>query len=200
MTVREYAVDLSRILARLDAMQEKESRPIIAIDGRGGAGKSSLARAIAAVVPHAAHVEYDWFHLPQSEMSLEHRFDYRRLTAELLAPFRSGERDFQFKRYNWGYLSGSPDGYADEPITLRGVDVLILEGCRVLTPPILDFFDLKIWVDTAPEEALTRGMRRDIDEYGLDPVKVQVAWEEWTMWEAQELAREDRRARADIIL
>jgi uridine kinase len=170
----------------------------IAIDGLGGAGKSSLARALCAELPGAVHVEFDWFHLPKSEVTGDTRFDSQRVQNDLIIPFRAGYREFVFKRYNWGYLSGSPDGLADEPIQLRGVEVLVLEGCGTLGPELSHLYDLRIWVDTPPAEALARGMRRDIEEYGLDPTRVKSAWEEWKQWESRALAHDDRRLRADI--
>jgi uridine kinase len=104
-----------------------------------------------------------------------------------------------FLRYNWGYLAGIPDGYHENPVTISDVEVLVLEGCETLHPSLVAHLDLRIWLDTPPEVALERGMRRDIDEYGLDPDRVGAAWMEWSVWEAESLARDDRRSRADIV-
>jgi hypothetical protein len=43
-------------------------------------------------------------------------------------------------------------------------------------------------------------MRRDIDEYGLDPERVQKAWAEWAQWERSALERYDRSQHADLRL
>lgn len=190
----------SSIIERIQALQAATPRLVIAIDGRGGAGKSSLARKVVAAIPGAVHVEFDWFHLPKADLRDDSRVDTPRLIAEVLRPFREGKRDLKCHRYNWGYLSGVPDGLIDEPIRLHGVEVIVLEGCGVLSPELLTLYDLRIWLDTHAEEALARGMRRDIEEYRLDPARVQAAWEEWTQWEARALARDDRSLRADIRL
>jgi uridine kinase len=190
----------SSIKARILEIQEHVPRFIIAIDGRGGAGKSSLARAIVSSLPGAAHFEYDWFHLPQAEIIGPERYDYSRLEREVLAPFKAGQRDFEVARYNWGYLAGKPDGFGSEPARFLGVDVIVLEGCRVLHPALLQSFDLTIWLDTDADEALKRGMRRDIEEYGLDPERVKEAWTEWSRWEREALMLEDRRSLAHIIV
>ena len=181
-------------------MRASSPRLLIAIDGFGGGGKSTLARTLAATIPGAAHVEYDWFHLPQAEVRDNTRYDYRRLEQEVLEPFRRGQRVFEFQRYNWGYLSGNPDGFAGEPIRLHDVETVILEGCGVLTPVLAECFDVKVWVDTPPDEATARGIRRDIEEYKLDPDRVHAAWAEWNTWHADELLRDNRRLRADILV
>jgi uridine kinase len=188
------------LFARLAALQATGPRFVIAIDGRGGAGKSSLARLIAESLPGARHCEYDWFHLPQSAIVSSERYDYKRLIHEVLMPFRAGVRDFSVGRYNWGYLSGVEDGFAAERVQLSDVDVIVLEGCGVLHQALTDFYDLSIWLDTNPDESLSRGMRRDVDEYGLDPERVQKAWAEWSAWEEQSLAAYDRRLLADLLL
>lgn len=43
-------------------------------------------------------------------------------------------------------------------------------------------------------------MRRDIEEYGLDPHEVRSAWNEWTTWGREALVLDDRRIRAEFIL
>jgi uridine kinase len=78
--------------------------------------------------------------------------------------------------------------------------MLILEGCGVLSPALSECYDLRVWVDTAADESLARGMRRDIEEYGLDPKRVKEAWTEWSAWEAEALVRDDRRLRADLFV
>jgi len=190
----------SSIIERIQALQAAAPRLVIAIDGRGGAGKSSLARKVVAAVAGAVHVEFDWFHLPKADLRDEARFDAPRLIDEVLKPFRQGRRDLECHRYNWGYLSGAPDGLVNEPIRLHGVEGIVLEGCGVLSPELAPLYNLRIWLDTPAEEALERGMRRDIEEYGLDPERVKAAWEEWAQWEARALAHDNRSLRSDIRL
>ena len=190
---------LEEIVVRTEALRSERGSVVIAIDERGGAGKSSLARALVAHLPRSAHLEHDWFHLPKDQVSPERRFDHERLIDEVLTPFRRGARKLSFLRYNWGYLAGKPDGYHETPITIADMDVLVLEGCDTLHPVLAPHLGLRIWIDTPPEVALERGMRRDIEEYGLDPDRVRAAWTEWSAWEAESLAKDDRRERADIL-
>jgi uridine kinase len=190
---------VDEIVSRVEELRRERSRVLIALDGRGGAGKSTLARELVRRMPRSAQVEHDWFHLPKDQVSEGRRFDHERLIAEVISPFRSGAPELRFHRYNWGYLAGIPDGYHETPISISDVDVVVVEGVETLHRSLVAHFDLRVWVDTSPEISLAQGMRRDIEEYHLDPERVRAAWKEWTVREFESLARDDRRARADII-
>lgn len=188
------------ILSQVNELRRAKARVIAAIDGRGGAGKSSLARALVSSLPLSAHIEHDWFHLPRDLIVGTHRFDHQRLISEVIIPFRSGTSKIEFLRYNWGYLAGSTDGFHDDPTTIEDKEILIIEGCETLHADLIPYLDLRIWLDTTAEQSIARGIRRDIEEYGLDPNRVHAAWSEWSIWEAEKLARDDRRKRADILV
>ena len=83
---------------------------------------------------------------------------------------------------------------------MENKEILVVEGCETLHPLLAPHFDLRIWLDTAPDLSLERGMRRDIEEYNLEPDKVITTWKEWSAWEAESLNNDDRRVRADIVL
>ncbi len=188
------------IVSQVEELRRTRGRVVVAIDGRGGAGKSTLARALVEQLPRSAHIEHDWFHHTKNQVSTRGRFDHERLIAEVLSPFREGRNQLQFRRYNWGYLAGIPDGFHESPTTVSDVDIVVLEGCETLHHALIPHLDLRIWVDTSPELSLERGMRRDIEEYHLDPDRVSAAWKEWSTWEGESLARDNRRARADVVV
>ena len=77
-----------------------QQRYAVAIDGRGGAGKSTLARMLCEALPELIHIEYDWFHLPAGEVCAERRYDRQRFQAELLEPFLSRSPRLEYRRYN----------------------------------------------------------------------------------------------------
>ena len=186
------------LASKVSQLHLTTSRVIVAIDGRGGAGKSSLARALQALLPKSAHIEFDWFHLPQSELVGANRYDHERLISELINPFSSGASAINFRRYNWGYLAGTLDGFHETPVVVQDKEILIIEGCRTFAPALLSHYHLKIWVDTPPDVATARGIRRDIEEYKLDPTRVRECWQEWRSWEDSELAAHNRRLFAEI--
>lgn len=189
---------VAEVLAELEKLPG-EKRFIIAVDGRGGAGKSTFARNLVAAIPGAVHIEHDWFHLPKSQVSPEQRFDHNRLLQQVIQPFLAGRRSFSFPRYNWGYLAGIEDGFASEPIEICGADALVIEGCETLYSTLCSHYRLRIWIDTDPAESLRRGVQRDIQDYKLDPTRVHDCWREWVAREEEGLRRDDRRGRADLL-
>jgi len=194
------SMSMKEILHRLNKICNERERVLVAIDGRGGAGKSSLAREIVENIEESAVVEFDWFHLPKSEIIDDARFDVDRFIMEVVSPFRSGASLISFCRYNWGYLAGKEEGLDSDPYTLSVAQVLVVEGCQTLDVKLSQCVDFSIWIDTDASESLRRGKRRDVEEYGLDPIRVNEAWQEWSEWEERLLQRDDRKARADMIV
>ena len=79
------------------------------IDGRGGAGKSTLARELALLRDDVAIVAGDDFYRPLPERTraaltpieaVDLLFDWERLRDEVLAPLLRGE-DARYRRYDW---------------------------------------------------------------------------------------------------
>lgn len=188
------------IILKIEALRCSKSRVVVAIDGRGGAGKSSLARNLIAGLPQSAHIEHDWFHLPREQVTDGRRYDHERLISQVISPFRSGSAVISVLRYNWGYLAGMTEGFHETPITIQDPEILVIEGCETLHAALVAQFDLCIWIETDPKVAMERGIRRDIEEYKLDPEKVVAAWQEWCDWEARSLACDDRRQRAGVVV
>jgi len=192
---------LKKVITEFELLRQENSRFVIAIDGRGGAGKSSLALSILKEIPNSFHIEYDWFHLPMNRVTDDKHYDSERFIKEVLNPFALGDEQLSFKKYNWGCISdGVDDGLDVEPTTIAVGVVLIVEGCDTLNVSLAPFIDLGIWIDTDPVESLRRGIKRDIEQYHLDPIKVNELWQEWFEWEENMLKKDDRRLRASLIL
>lgn len=196
----DEAPSFHTLVTMLTSRLAQQERVALAIDGRGGAGKSSLARKVMAKFPKSVCVEYDSFHLPRAEMTLSRRYDPQRLQWAVLQPFREGKKKAVFKEYNWGYFAGMPDGFKEEPREVEFQPLLIVEGCATLCVELARSFDVCLWLEATPEEAFYRGYTRDTEEYGLDPTIAKVAWEEWAQWEKRVLLNDNRAERADFIL
>lgn len=189
------------ILANIRRLESERARVIVAIDGPGGAGKSSLARELVKVFgPSSLHIEFDWFYLPVALQNKDERYDTERFIKQVLTPFRNGADCLQFEKYNWGYLADKEERLEPDSLALEGVTILVVEGSHTLCRGAFDSFDLRIYIDMDPEKAHRRGVHRDIEEYGLDSARVYEVWRQWKEWEERSLQLDDRRKYADIII
>jgi uridine kinase len=155
MTVTPRTADTAIALVR-----RRTKRPLlVAIDGHSAAGKSTLARSMAAALPDVQVVHVDDFYRPMDEAErlalrpdegYDRYFDWQRLQLEVLAPLRAGS-DTSYRRYEWD--AGSLGGLA----VVRAEGIVIVEGVYSFRPELRPLYDLSIFVATPPA---TRRMRQ----------------------------------------
>ena len=132
---------------------------IVAIDGGGGAGKSTLARGISEeFAGRVAIARCDDFYRPlNSDLSAEdayHRyFDWRRLRDEGLAPLRE-RRSARYRRYDW-----STDQLA-EWIEIEPREIVVVEGVFSTRPELRPSIDVAIFVATPRDLRIRRMLAR----------------------------------------
>jgi len=131
---------------------------VVAIDGHGTAGKSTIAASIARDTG-AALVHTDDFFLPQPASlsgqparprSLGQYYDWRRIRAQALEPLRAS-RSARFRCFDWSRGTGL-GGVA----TVRPSDLILLEGVFSAAPELSDLVDRSVLVDTPENERLRR--------------------------------------------
>jgi hypothetical protein len=159
--------------ARLLTEAAPAARPrIVAVDGRGGSGKTTLAERLAASMEPAAVVHSDdvaWWHS---------RFGWDDLMIQgVIAPLRAG-RGVHYQPPGWA--KRGRQGHIDVP---AGVRTVFLEGVGVSRRSLAALIDVAVWVQSDYEEARRRGIARDVAE-GLGEEE---ALREWLAWEAEEV-------------
>jgi uridine kinase len=133
---------------------------LVGIDGGGGAGKSTLAAAVAAgmVDRSVVIVHLDDFYLPSRERApIELHgidVDLARLRRQVIDPLRAG-KIARYQRYDWP-TDARADWYEVSP-----VDVVILEGVGAAAESLRDALDLIVWIDCPADVRLRRGLARD---------------------------------------
>jgi len=162
-----------------EALARKAARPfLVAIDGRGGAGKSSLAAAMARELPRASVVHTDGFAFGWG--------DRARFREQILDPLLE-RRPARYQRFDWPTLR-----LADRHEVTSDVDVLILEGVSVARSELGDPWDVTVWVEAPRDTRLHRGLERDGD--AALPL-----WEKWMAEEDSWVASERPATRCDFI-
>jgi uridine kinase len=152
---------------------------MVAIDGAGGAGKSTLANAIAAMLGRVAIVRVDDFYRPlhgdqraaaDPEYGYRNYFDWPRIRDSALIPLRAGMAA-RFQRLDW------VSARLADWVTVEAADVVVLDGVYSSRPELRAYFDLAIFVDTPRELRKRRMLARG--QSATDWIDAWMAAEDW---------------------
>ncbi|HSK23860.1 MAG TPA: hypothetical protein VK906_11815 [Egicoccus sp.] len=154
---------------------------LVAVDGFGGAGKSTFAAAFAAAAGDAAVV-----HLDDLVHGWEGGVDLPRVRGQVLDPLLQ-DRPARYQRYDWARRRLA------EWLTVPAGGVVVIEGVSTLRWEFGDPWDLRVWVETPRDRCLERGLQRD-GEAALP------LWQAWMAEEDAYVAADDPRSRADVIV
>jgi uridine kinase len=154
---------------------------IIAIDGPGGAGKSSFAKQLSQQLGKAPILHTDDF------ASWENPFNWwPRLLGQVLEPLSHNERA-RYQRYDWDTKRLA------EWHEIWPAEYLILEGVSSSREAFRPYIALSIWIETPRQERLRRGLERD-GETALPQ------WEEWMACEDEYIKCERPEQKADLVI
>lgn len=126
---------------------------IVAIDGRGGAGKTTLAEYIGTLLSDFSVLNGDEYFEPDDNTIAFGSFNEDRFEKEVLYKLKEGKSDFIYYPYRWG---------VKKPKSEKKLQ--IAEGIIVERSGSFAFdldYDFKIWVETPAKLALQRGQERD---------------------------------------
>jgi uridine kinase len=149
--------DIASLLRAVARLPPTATRPcIIAISGFGGAGKTTLASTLKEHLKDAQTVSIDSFSTHEWRRNEDwDNFDRDRFIREVLEPARVNRFPLVFAHEPW------PGHVAEPAARIPRAKFLIVEGCSILHPALLGYYDYKIWVDCDLQEATRRGMWRD---------------------------------------
>ncbi len=138
------------------------TRPyIIAIDGRCGAGKSTIAARLAEELNATLFHMDDYFLRP--EQRTPERFstpgeniDHERFLEDVLIPLKEG-RTVTYSPYSCTTQT------LQDPITVAPADIVIVEGSYALHPTLRAYYDLRVFLTLFPREQEARIRARNGD-------------------------------------
>ena len=142
---------------------------VVAIDGRGGAGKSTLAARLQAAIPASAVLHTD-------DVAWHHSFfGWQALLADcVLAPIRDG-REVSYRPRAW-----QDRGRAGAIEVPPGLEMVFVEGTGAGRQELAHLLDAVLWVQSDGPDAKRRALVRDVAAGdAADPVTAEAFWEEW---------------------
>jgi uridine kinase len=152
---------------------------IVAIDGPGGAGKSSLANCLAQELD-APIIHTDDF------ASWENPVDWwPGLITRALKPLAEG-KPACYQPTSWG-------GEQTAPLLIEPTPFVILEGVTASRQSFRPYLAYSIWIETPREVRLKRGLERDGEQ-------ARAQWEQWMEEEDRYIERERPAEHADHVL
>ena len=155
--------------------QVAASNPVILIDGRSGAGKTSLARALVSRWPMRGRVQSvaldsiypGWDGLDQGV----------ELARELILTPHARGLVGVWQRWDW--TTGEPaEAHAVDPSL-----PLIVEGAGLLTPATAKLGDVRVWLESPANSRKRRALARDGDAF-------RPHWERWARQEQRHVERD----------
>jgi uridine kinase len=150
---------------------------LVGIGGRGGSGKTALARRFVG----AQTVGTDEFWNGSD-------FELSRLRREVVEPLLRGE-EARYRGFDWD----AKRPFEEERV-VRPEGVVVVEGVCALHRMFRDAYDLRIWVEAPREVRLARGIERDGEA-------ARRTWEEvWMPSEDRYVERDDPISAAHLIV
>ncbi len=170
-----FAALVERIMARPGAVR------LVAVDGPGGAGKSTFAARLAAHAGGAPVVHTD------DVASADHPIDWwPRLLRDVIEPIAAGGVG-RFRRYDWDTQRLA------EWLTVPRAPLVVIEGVTAGRREWRDHLAFIVWIETPHAGRLRRGLERDGDE-------MDGQWADWMAAEDEHYARDPTIGVADVVV
>ncbi len=152
------------------------SNPVVLVDGRSGAGKTSFARALVAAWPQRGRVQLVALDsIYPGWDGLDEGVELAR--TSILVPHARGMIGV-WERWDW--TAGLPaEAHAVDPSL-----PLIVEGSGLLTPATAKLGDVRVWLESPAASRKRRALDRDGDAY-------RPYWDRWARQEQRHIERDD---------
>ncbi len=177
-------IALSELIERVLPKSSDKAAQVLAVDGRSGGGKSTLAGRLSRLIPQSVVVHTD-------DVAWHHSFfDWQELMIDgILKPFVIGQA-VAYRPAAWE--ARSRPGAIEVP---AGTRVVIVEGVGASRTELAPWLTASIWIQSDLVEAERRGLARD-----GGTAEAKRFWDEWMAAEFRFLEHHEpwRRARAIV--
>ena len=176
----QLLLEIKKLILAAKSPDQMQTR-IVAIDGCGGAGKTTFAASLAETLENCPVIHTDDF------ASWNHPIDwYPRLIEQVLEPLRHNQVA-HFQKFDW---QANQLGQWE---ILEPCNVVILEGVSASRSEFRRYLSFSIYIHTDRELRLKRGLERDDEE-------ILPLWQEWMAEEDEYVLRDQPQKYADLVL
>lgn len=167
----KHAMTLQNILFYIRKASKDKYPYFIAIDGRSGTGKSTIAQDLAHALNDAVVVDQDDFYEGGDYETwkkwsiaerVERTIDWKRLKQEVLDPL-AASKVATWHPYDWDYDVRSTSLRSAQPAKF-----VILEGTYSARKELEDLFDISILVEVNEDERKRRLLEREGDDFSQE--------------------------------
>ncbi len=156
-----------------------KKQPVVLIDGRAGAGKTSLAAFLAHEIQTRYSVAVQLIHMDDLTEGWK---GLASASAQVARIIKQGT----WQRYDW--ISGT----LVEHHQIKPGLPLIIEGCGAISKASADLADFRIWVECDDDLRRERAIARD-------GALFEPHWETWADQEQQIIKTQSPKAHADLV-
>lgn len=177
------------LLCAMDAILKKQGRVTVAFDGMCGSGKTTLSKRVQALYDAALLHMDDFFlppHLRTPQRQAECNVHAERFQTEVLEPLSEG-RAIVYRPFSCQTGDYLP------PVSLPPGPVTLIEGTYSCHPCFGSPYDLRVFVETDPEEQARRIRQRNPERYEAFRTL-------WIPLENQYFTRHEIRAQAHLLI
>lgn len=185
--------DHDRLVAAIRPLQLSRQRVIVALDGRCGSGKTTLASQLEKEL-HCTVFHMDDF-FPRPEQRTQERLskpgenvDHERFLAEVLLPLRNAQPSITYQPYLCAQQQ------LGQPVRIVPGQLILVEGAYACHPALWAYYDLRVFLSVVPEEQMRRILKRN------GPVKAEQFRQRWIPFEESYFKAYHIPARCDLCL
>lgn len=188
---KSFKTALEKVKEEINSLFKEKESVIIAIDGRCGSGKTTLAKALSEEFDcNVFHI--DDFYVPR-EMQTEERLsqaggniDRKRFLNEVLLPAKKGEA-VSYKAFDCETQSYK------QSIEITPQKVTVIEGSYSCHSDFFDLYDLHIFLTVSPETQKERIIKRN-SEVGYKDFE-----NKWIPFEERYFKEQDVKSKCEIV-
>ncbi len=179
------------LISRIRQLTETKETVIVAIDGRCGAGKTTLASMLSQMFDCTV-IHMDDFFLSKEKRTPDRlntpggNFDKERFLDEVLIPLASGD-SFSYRPYIC-----SISDFGDE-IAVDARGLVIIEGSYSCHPEFWEYYDLRVFVNIDSKTQKERISARN-------PDKADMFFDMWIPLEEEYFKAFSIKERSDLII